>query len=239
MQRKLNNALKDPLHLRVPANEPHQPPPAVKDYKRTHRLLQRQPLLIPQLLLQPQMRSQRRTARLFPLQEPVDLIPLTRRKLNLLPPLLDPPRVPLQLLHEDLDLVPEPRLTRLLGVSFEGYDTGEDDLGEGDGSGEGAVVLGEDVNELVGESVGVDARLLVRGRAAEVVFEIEGFKSRRLGALGEIGRVEDFEEGGGEGDVGAGALDDAEEGADEVESERVVAGGGDEAGEARVSFLTR
>jgi hypothetical protein len=103
-------------------------------------------------------------------------------------------------------------------VTLECDDGGEDDFREGDRGGERTVVFSEEVDEFVGESVGVDSRLLVRCGTAEVVFPVERLESRRLGSLREIGRVEDLKEGRREGDVGACSLDDTEEGADEVES---------------------
>lgn len=110
-------------------------------------------------------------------------------------------------------------------MALERDDGGEDEFRESDRGGEGAVVLGEEVHKLVREAIGVDAGLEVRGRAAEVVLPVKRLERRWLGALGEVGGVEDLEEGRGEGDVGARALDDAEEGAEEVETERVVARG--------------
>jgi hypothetical protein len=62
-----------------------------------------------------------------------------------------------------------------------------------------------------------------------MVVPVQRLERRRLRPLREVGRIEKFEEGGGEGDVDAGALDEAEEGTDEVEAEGEVAGGGDEA----------
>jgi hypothetical protein len=62
-----------------------------------------------------------------------------------------------------------------------------------------------------------------------VVVPVQRLQRRRLRALGEFGRVEELEEGGGERDVDAGALDEAEEGTDEVEAEGEVTGCRDEA----------
>lgn len=179
------------------------------------------------------MRPERRLADLLRHQKPIHLVPLVGRKLDLLPPLLHPRRVALKLLHELLEQRREAALTTrgsgLLRCATEGNNSGKGEFGKGDRGREGGVVLCEEERRLVHEGIGVDSSALVRRRALEVVVPVEGLERRRLGTLGQVGRVEELEEGGGEGDVDAGALDEAEEGANEVEAEGEVAGGGDEA----------
>lgn len=84
------------------------------------------------------------------------------------------------------------------------------------------------MNRFFCEGIRVDSSTLVRSGTLEVVLPVERFQGRRFRAFREFGRVEDLEEGSREGDEGRGALDDTEEGSDEVESEWVVSGSRDQ-----------
>ena len=107
-------------------------------------------------------------------------------------------------------------------MPLQGDRRGEDEFRERDRGREGTIVLGQEVDELVDQRIGVDARSLIRDGALEVVVPVERLERRRLGSPGQFGRVEDLKQGRGEGDEGACPLDEAEEGTDEAEAERVV-----------------
>jgi hypothetical protein len=75
----------------------------------------------------------------------------------------------------------------------------------------------------------VDTRLEVLFGSTDVGGEVEGAESALLGGFAQLVGLKDFMEGGAEGDVGCGCATEAQEGADELEAEREVLTGGDEA----------
>lgn len=162
----------------------------------THSSLQRQPLLLPDLLLKTKVGPQRTLRRRLVAQEPINLLPLPWGELDLVTPLLHPFGVGLQFVHEVLQRARQFRIRRSLGVTSEVDDRRYDDLRESYRQAEVGVELEDEMSQFLHHPVSEDPRLLILLRRADVVFPIQRTERRSLGpeAGFEFRAVENVEE---------------------------------------------